>query len=171
MLFCKLDEMSIGPLWLLRAKPTTCAVETRSDALCSVCGEAWLQSTDKDSSVIVVLASPLTEEVQHKLLKNCLAAAGWFSPSIFSLHATCSADMTASLTALNEQIAVQSPELIIVFGLAAAQHINPEFISGKVHHFANTRLLVTYHPSEMIATPALKAQVWADLCLVYSGNE
>ena len=101
--------------------------------------------------------------------ENCLAAAGWNQQySLFTLHGFCQENTEIGLHALKAQIAAQHPELILVFGSAAAQVMNNEFVQtpNQLLHFDNVTLLVTHHPAEMIATPKLKAQVWADLCLL-----
>lgn len=146
MFFSKLNAMSVGPLWVLRSQ---------------MCSEAEL--TAETSSVLPVLAKRITDAAQQKLFENCLSAAGWDPCSVcFSLHTFCSSN---SATALQEYLLTHSPELIIVFGRDAAQLIGAEFLPGQIHSFENRRLIVTHHPEEMIINPALKAQVWADLCL------
>ena len=147
MFFSKLNAMSVGPLWVLRSQ---------------IGSEAEL-TAEETSSVLPVLAKPITDQAQQKLLENCLAAAGWNPRSAcFSLHTSCSSN---SATALQEYIFTHSPKLIIVFGRDAAQLIGAEFVLGQIHSFGNRRLIVTHHPEEMINNPALKAQVWVDLCL------
>jgi DNA polymerase len=37
-----------------------------------------------------------------------------------------------------------------------------------VHRFANTPLVVSYHPQSLLRTPPDKAKAWADLCLAHS---
>ncbi|PRC91509.1 uracil-DNA glycosylase family protein [Solimicrobium silvestre] len=184
MLLSRLNEMSVGPLWVLRNQPVA-QLETQAEFqseiqsktqsqiqtdACPVCGQAWLQSTLEGSSIVVVLAAPITDAAQQKLLDNCLQAAGWHAESsCFTLHVSCTSSPDASLMALQAQIAAQTPELIVVFGSTAATMINAEFSSGQIAQYANTRLIVTHHPAEMIANPSLKAQVWADLCLAKFG--
>jgi len=157
MFFSKLNAMSVGPIWVWRSQ-TSAKVDC-----CSNCGEPWVQFNAEINSVLVVLAEPMTNDAQQKLLENCLSAAGWNPHShCFSLHASCSSNSTI---VLQEYIVKHAPELLIVFGRDAAQLLSPEFISGEIHSFENTRLIVTHHPEEMMNNPALKAQVWADLCL------
>lgn len=148
MLLSKLKAMSIGTAWVLRRQQ-----EQTSDC-CSVCGQPWLQPALAEQSVLAIFADPITDEVQQKLLANCLNAAGWYAKTTcFFLHSACA---SKSQTALQEYIATYTPQLIIVFGNTTL----PADLSE------NTRLLSTHHPAEMLANPALKAQVWADFCSV-----
>jgi|GEM_PF-4065810 len=170
MFFSKLNAMSIGTMWVLRSREESQFARPHSDyakvGYCSVCGGPWIECNVETRSVVVVFPSPITNEAEQKLFENCLTAAGWNAHSAcFSLHAPCSSDSQPALLALQEHIAMYSPELIIVFGSEPAQLMHPDFVSGQAHQFANTRLIVTHHPEEMISNPALKAQVWADLCL------
>lgn len=179
MFFSKLNAMSIGTVWVSRSQEKSQFAAHHSDFsttdYCASCGEPWIQSAvEAATAIIVVTAESITNEVQQKLLENCLTMAGWGAQQTsFSLHASCSSDHQAALHVLQMQIAAQQPNLIIVFGHDAAtlmetEHV--EFIPGQIYQFANTQLIVTHHPQEMIDTPALKAQVWADLCSARSSQ-
>jgi hypothetical protein len=172
MLSSRLNAMSVGTLWVLRSQeesqfaryqPFCSEVEG-----CPICHQPWLREQGKaeEGSVLVVLAEPITDEAQQKLFQACLTAAGWNQSSCIYLHVACSSDNRSAVLALQEHIASQAPEFITVFGSATAQFIHPELIPGQIHSYARTRLIVTHHPEEMINNPALKAQVWADFCLV-----
>jgi len=162
MLLSKLNQMSVGPLWVLR-NPAVAPSEMRQ--VCLTCGEPWLQAATDETAILVVLTSAVTDQTQQTLLQNCLRAAGWNAASCFSLHSACLTSPETALQALQTQIAASSPHTIIVFGADAAQSINPEFSRGRVHRLLASRLIVTYHPEDMIADPSLKALVWADLCM------
>ena len=154
---------------------------------CPVCHHAWLESSDQDSDVLVILAAPIEDERERQLLERSLWAAGWKQPQVFfSMHAMCTgagaeqADTAAvSMTqmtqmaqaALQAQITKQQPDMVLVFGALAAQQMGLEQAQrGKRGVYANTPMVVTCHPAELIATPLLKAELWADLCLARHGS-
>jgi hypothetical protein len=178
MLLTKLNEMSIGPLWKLRdriAEATLAGTDagqaTHPDVsvVCATCMQSWLQFDTPDARILAVTSAPISDEVQLKLMQNCLAAAGWDQQySLFSLHGLCQENAEIGVHALKAQMSAQNPDLILVFGSTAAQLMHKEFAhtSNQLLQFNNVTLLVTHHPAEMIATPKLKAQVWADLCLL-----
>jgi len=162
MWLSKLNDMSVGPLWVLRDTATAAAEPV--EANCPVCGAAWLEPAAQQQEVLVVLADPLTEPAQQTLLDNCIRAAGWSEVAgILTLHAACSPE--AGVKALERQLAATPVGRVIVFGQSAAQRINPAFERGALHQFGQAGLVVTHHPAQLLATPALKAQTWADLCL------
>jgi len=170
MWLSKLNQMSVGPLWVLRVQPDHAA------AFCPVCGDAWLHPEGGDNAVLVVLVAPIIDQAQQILLQNCLRSAGMNDCAYLTLHGNCTSGSDAAIAALQKQIAdrqnVATPfQTILVFGDAAAQRINPEFDRGQIHQYQHTRLIVTHHPEQMIADPSLKAQVWADLCLALTGRE
>lgn len=147
MLFSKLKAMSIGTMWALRNQET-------SSSCCSVCGKPWMQPALEEQSVLAILADPVIDEAQQKLLVNCLKAAGWYAhTTCFFLHSACASN---GQTILQTHIATQVPQLMIVFD---HKSLPPELVLDE-----NTRLIATYHPQEMLANPTLKAQVWADFC-------
>ena len=166
MWLSKLNEMSVGPLWVLRAQPGS----VQPAEVCAHCRQNWLLETADHAAVLIVLDTALTEATQQALLHNCLKAAGWQdSGSILSLHGACSASPAPALQALQTQLAQAPGAAIIVFGQAAAQRINPQFQRGQVHHWQAARLIVTHDLQQMLEQPALKAEVWSDLCLARYG--
>jgi hypothetical protein len=178
MLSSKLNAMSVGTMWVMRSQEQSQfarhAKVYPEVEFCPICGLSWSlleaeESRTIEDSVLVVLAEPITDEAQQKLFENCLAAAGWNVPiDCFSLHASCSSNSQSAVAALHDYIAAQRPECIIVFGSDTAQLIHAELVPGQMHQFANTRLIVTHHPEEMLNNPALKTQVWADFCSIKS---
>ncbi len=231
MLLSLLNEMSVGPLWLLRtppvpsfasvpdaellsrtdgsefvnesvsesvAEPVFHSVSGRiadidpgsfmpgiqpSDNIsdtghCLVCGNGWLADGVQDSDALVVLATALSNPPEQQLLAQCLWAAGWREPQVcFALHAACSDQASvASLAALRAQISRQCPQVIVVFGATAAQWLiaddrSAPVLRGESGHYANVRVVVTHDLPELISKPALKAELWADLCLAQYGLE
>ncbi|NBW53966.1 MAG: uracil-DNA glycosylase [Betaproteobacteria bacterium] len=80
---------------------------------------------------------------------------------------------------LEHQVALLQPQVIVAMGRWAVQSVlsttSDELASqplgklrGQVHRFANTPLVVTYHPRSLLRTPLDKAKAWADLCLAHS---
>ena len=80
---------------------------------------------------------------------------------------------------LERQVALLQPQVIIAMGRWAVQSVlaatSTDLASqplgklrGQVHRFANTPVVVTYHPQSLLRTPLDKAKAWADLCLAYS---
>lgn len=68
------------------------------------------------------------------------------------------------------QIALIQPKLILALGRFAAQNLleTDEAIArlrGRVHHFRNVPLVVTYHPAYLLRNLPDKARAWEDLCL------
>ncbi len=75
---------------------------------------------------------------------------------------------------------VQQPTLLaqtrvqyaVLFGLQAANtflgahYAQLAEVRGQVHQHGETQVVITYHPRDMLAQPALKKEVWFDLCLL-----
>lgn len=71
---------------------------------------------------------------------------------------------------LTNQIRLVNPQIIITLGRFAAQSLlNTEQAIGKlrkqVHHYQQTPVIVTYHPSYLLRTPSAKKDAWEDLQL------
>jgi len=163
----KINEMSVGPLWVLRSPAQAPRIGSfQSEQNCPACGAPWLHAGS--DAAWVVLPEPLTDARAQTLLRNCLQAAGWREASIFMLHQSCSLSPGVSLQNLHKQLTAGAPRIVMIFGSAVALQLDPGLVRGQIHSYQNTRLIVTHHPDEMIATPALKAQVWADLCLAHA---
>ena len=159
----KLNDMSVGPLWVLRDRQSAANPDTGH---CTVCGQAWLETDLHNATTLIVVPEALTDGAQQALLANCLAAAGLSETAAsFSLHTACASDSHAAITALEQYLSASPVKRVIVFGETAARRINPEFTRGTVHDWQQIRLVVTHHPDRMLANPALKAETWSDLCL------
>ena len=164
MLLSRLSHMSIGPLWKLKGQPDQpeqrepIPVATAHDAdTCTVCGQPWQVSGNATSSLLMVLAAPITVAVQQQLLDNCLFAAGWSAnvPTMI-LHSACFADVQTGMQMLAAQLAAQAPEMILVVGHATAVMLPADLGLACAP-------VVIHHPSDMLANPLLKADVWATL--------
>ena len=80
---------------------------------------------------------------------------------------------------LERQVALLQPQVVVAMGRWAVQSVltatSADLASqplgklrGQVHRFANTPVVVTYHPQSLLRTPLDKAKAWADLCLAHS---
>ena len=164
MWLSKYHEMSVGPLWVLRERSPDAALPATQ--VCSHCAAPWLLSVPRQTDLLVVLPSGVSDQAQL-LLQNCLQAAGWRDvAALFSLHLPCANSAEAGLLALQNQLGTSPVATIVVFGADAAQRLDPTFVRGQIYSYQNARLIVTHDPQQMLDTPALKAQVWSDLCLV-----
>jgi DNA polymerase len=70
---------------------------------------------------------------------------------------------------LRRQIELVRPKLIVALGRVAALNLLEKDASiaslrGRVHDFAGTPLIVTYHPAYLLRSLAEKAKAWEDLC-------
>jgi uracil-DNA glycosylase len=85
-------------------------------------------------------------------------------------------EVAQCLPYLERQVALLHPKMIVVMGRLAMQALLrntlPEVDStplgklrGRVHHYQNVPVVVTYHPAYVLRNLPEKAKVWADLCL------
>ncbi|MCC9601860.1 uracil-DNA glycosylase [Stieleria sp. JC731] len=66
------------------------------------------------------------------------------------------------------QLDTLRPEYIVCLGLVSAQALLKNKLSvgrmrGKFHRYFDSKVLVTYHPSYLLRTPAAKKAAWSDL--------
>lgn len=66
------------------------------------------------------------------------------------------------------QLNILRPEYIVCLGLVSAQALLRTKLSvgrmrGKFHQYFDSKVLVTYHPSYLLRTPAAKKAAWEDL--------
>lgn len=71
---------------------------------------------------------------------------------------------------LRRQIALIEPRLILALGRVAAQHLLQSTgslgaLRGRLHHYDDIPLVVTYHPAYLLRQPADKRRAWDDLRL------
>ncbi|MDR2877113.1 MAG: uracil-DNA glycosylase [Chromatiales bacterium] len=72
---------------------------------------------------------------------------------------------------LRRQLALVRPKLILAVGRIASQNLLKTdtrigTLRGRVHDYAGTPLVVTYHPAYLLRTPLDKRKAWDDLRLV-----
>ncbi|HVE53524.1 MAG TPA: uracil-DNA glycosylase [Ramlibacter sp.] len=82
-------------------------------------------------------------------------------------------DIAQSLAFLRRQVALLQPRVILAMGRFAVQALlqnnePPGRLRGQVHRFEGVPVIVTFHPTLLLRTPADKARAWADLCLARS---
>lgn len=70
---------------------------------------------------------------------------------------------------LARQIELIAPRLIVALGRPAAQALLDTEVKigaarGRVFRYANTPVIVTYHPAYLLRNPQDKAKAWEDLC-------
>jgi DNA polymerase len=71
---------------------------------------------------------------------------------------------------LLEQIQCVSPKILIALGATAARFFLKtqapmRSLRGRVHHFLDIPLVVTWHPSYLLRRPEAKAETWKDIQL------
>ena len=71
---------------------------------------------------------------------------------------------------LSRQVALAKPKVILAMGRFAIQSLLGSTepmgkLRGTVHDFQGVPVVVTYHPTNLLRTPADKAKAWADLVL------
>ena len=80
---------------------------------------------------------------------------------------------------LERQVKLLAPQVIVAMGRWAVQSVLSATsaetaalplgkLRGQLHRFADTPVVVTYHPKSLLHTPKDKAKAWDDLCLAYS---
>lgn len=70
---------------------------------------------------------------------------------------------------LIKQIELIKPKLIVALGKVAAHNLlkcddSISSLRGKVHHYSDIPLIVTYHPAYLLRSLPEKAKAWKDLC-------
>jgi DNA polymerase len=79
-------------------------------------------------------------------------------------------EIAQCLPYLQQQIALIKPKLIVALGKTAATALLGKeaavgSLRGRLHDYHGVPLLITYHPSYLLRTPAEKAHTWDDLCM------
>jgi len=74
---------------------------------------------------------------------------------------------------LLRQVALVKPTLILLMGRFAAQTVLQSDASiaslrGRLHNFAGTPAIVTYHPAYLLRAPTEKARAWEDLLFAHA---
>jgi DNA polymerase len=80
------------------------------------------------------------------------------------------AELAVCAAYLSHQIALVRPKVILAMGRFAIQSLLGSTepmgkLRGTVHEFQGVPVVVTYHPTNLLRTPADKAKAWVDLVL------
>ena len=80
------------------------------------------------------------------------------------------AELAVCAAYLSRQVALAKPKVILAMGRFAIQSLLGSIepmgkLRGTVHEFQGVPVVVTYHPTNLLRTPADKAKAWADLVL------
>jgi DNA polymerase len=72
---------------------------------------------------------------------------------------------------LDRQIELVAPEILVLLGRHAAQHVLGSSASlgrlrGRIHERRGRKAVATYHPAYLLRTPAAKKDCWQDIQLV-----
>lgn len=85
------------------------------------------------------------------------------------------AETAQCLPYLERQVALVAPRVILALGkfaahalLGVAEDTPVGRLRGQVHRWRGIPLVVSYHPSYLLRSPAEKARAWDDLCLAAS---
>ncbi|MDE1989663.1 MAG: uracil-DNA glycosylase [Betaproteobacteria bacterium] len=78
-------------------------------------------------------------------------------------------ECAACMPYLRRQIALIKPTLIVALGKVAAHALLDTdktlgALRGKLHHWGDIPVIVTWHPAYLLRNPADKAKTWEDLC-------
>jgi uracil-DNA glycosylase len=79
-------------------------------------------------------------------------------------------ELAQSMAFLQRQVELLRPRVILAMGRTAVQGLLQTGepigkLRGRLHHFHDVPVVVTYHPAYLLRNPPDKARAWADLCL------
>lgn len=163
----------------------------RQCRLCEQRKQAVFGVGDRQADWLFVGEGPGAEEDQRgepfvgqagKLLDNMLAAIGLKrDEDVYIANAvkcrppgnrTPEADEMASCKPyLERQIELIRPRLIVALGRPAAQTLLQREVKvgaerGRLHHYQDIPLIITYHPAYLLRNLPEKARAWEDLCFM-----
>ena len=141
-----------------------------------------------DASWMIIGESPGAEEDRQgepfvgrdgQMLNEMLRAIGQSRESVYIANvvkcrppnnrAPQPAEAAACRAYLQRQISLVRPDVILAVGEITAQNLlqtdEPlERMRGREHKLEGVRLVVTYHPANLLSSPSQKPKVWSDLC-------
>lgn len=175
-----------GPGWdALEAQVRTC---TRCD-LHRTRRQAVFGVGNRNADLMVIGEAPGAEEDRRgepfvgragQLLNEMLTAIGLARETVYIANVLKSRppqnrdprpdEVAACEPYLKRQIALVRPKIMLAVGRIAAQNLLKTdtrigALRGRVHDYAGTPLVVTYHPAYLLRTPADKRKAWDDLRL------
>ncbi len=79
-------------------------------------------------------------------------------------------EIAACMPYLQQQIALIRPKVIFALGRTAASALlmtdsTLASLRGRLHHYRDIPVVVSYHPAYLLRSPAAKAKAWQDLCM------
>lgn len=140
------------------------------------------------AQVMVIGEAPGADEDQQgepfvgragKLLNNMLLAIGYkreqvYIANILKCRPPGNRDPQPEEVAqcehfLKRQVELIQPKVILAVGRIAAHNLMKVEtpigrMRGKLHHYGETPVVVTYHPAYLLRKPSEKAKAWDDLC-------
>ena len=77
-------------------------------------------------------------------------------------------EVAACLPYLKQQVAIVQPEVIVCLGRTAAQNLlgsteSTTAMRRKQHEYADTPVIVTWHPAYLLREPSRKRETWEDI--------
>ncbi len=144
----------------------------------------WLIVTDPPDEADDLSGEALTGGEAGRLLDRMLLAAGqrrggegqtaFVTPIVKCRpprgRSPLPAELDACEAVLARQVELLRPSVVLAMGLQAARRLTGLAdplgrLRGRVHEWRGLPLVVTYHPSYLLRSPADKAGAWDDLCL------
>ncbi len=180
--------LGIGPSWQRRASPPpplavpaeneTCSLFLLSDEAGSWLFVGEVQQVDPTTGARD--ADPRSLD-SMRLLERMLVALDLRPAGLahipFGAQRAAYEDEGATTEAeavLAEQIDAMAPRVLVALGTGAAQALlrtetPPTALRGRVHESKlgshHVPVVVSWHPSQLLAAPQQKVEAWADLCL------
>ena len=166
-----LRELELLPVWKLRAemqapKTLVAAAQTTAPAI--------------ETIPTVEVSTTLQPAYQVAMSADQCWGFVWLANAALSEEAKllfnniCSAlNITKTSPKLLDDTTTFLPNICVIFGEAAAQSWlktsnNLVNLREQLHQANNLQMVVTHHPHDLLITPALKREVWQDLCLARS---
>ncbi len=166
-------ELELLPVWTLRAPlPTQSAVESKQPITeAAVVEQLAIEVPIVTESPALLIASEDKKWVFVLPAELSAQAADLFNNILRALH--INKTQTSHSQQLAPDIAILDAGVIVAMGEAMAQQLltsteSIESLRGKVHVVNGLQVIATYHPDELLQSPANnapnKAKTWDDLC-------
>jgi DNA polymerase len=193
-----LRELELLPVWRLRSPlaetlplqklPETAAITAPEVAVMpvvkvavDVVAETLVVQEDPVTSVAQINVPEIAPEplVQSPWLLYCPQAADAQSQQLLQ-NIVRALQLPAEDLVLQQQVislGQVKTRFCVLFGLEAAnqflnaEHWELESVRGQLHTLGDMAFVITHHPRAMLENPALKKEVWQDLCLLLAQKE
>jgi uracil-DNA glycosylase family 4 len=142
-----------------------------------VVGEAPGENEDRQGEPFVGAAGQLLDRMLHAVgrSRQGQGAQGAYIANVLKCRPPANRnpqpqEMAQCEPFLVRQVELLRPRLILAMGRFAVQSLlgSTEPIGrlrGRVHHYHDVPVIVTYHPAYLLRNPIDKRKAWADLCL------